>query len=188
MNKKTLSAAALALMLSSGAFAQGYVGIGAGPAKINVDCAGTTTCDNTSSGLKLFGGYKLAPNWAAELGYFDFGKAKATINDGEGGIIAGEIKATAVGAGVAFFGQFAPDWTGVARLGIASTKAKGSAATSGVSGSVSESNTNAYFGLGLSYALSKAVTLDGAMDFSRVKFAGESARVHLVSIGVTFAF
>ena len=73
-------------------------------------------------------------------------------------------------------------------MGIASTKAKGSAATSGVSGSVSESSTNAYFGLGLSYALSKAVTLDGAMDFSRVKFAGESARVHLVSIGVTFAF
>jgi OmpA-OmpF porin, OOP family len=188
MRKTALSVAALALMLSSGAFAQGYVGIGGGPTKANIDCSGTLTCDTTSTGFKLFGGYKFSPNWGAEVNYFDFGKAKFTVSDGGSGIIPLDLKGTGFGAGVAFFGQFAPDWSGVARLGVASTKAKGSAVVSGVSGSVSESSTNPYFGLGVSYALSKAVTLDGAIDFSKLKFAGESANVRMLSIGVTFGF
>jgi len=184
MKRTALSIAAAALMLSSAAFAQGYLGIGAGPTKGNYDCAGTITCDTTSTGYKLFGGYKFSPNWGAEVNYFDFGKGKATFTGG----VDGEIKATGFGAGVALFGQFAPDWSGVARLGLASTKAKGSVATGTVAAAVSESSTNPYFGLGVSYALSKAVTLDGAVDFSRVKFVGDSANVRMLSIGVTFGF
>lgn len=188
MKRTALSLAAAALMLSSAAFAQGYVGIAGGPTKGNFDCAGTITCDTTSTGYKLFGGFKFSPNWGAEVGYFDFGKGKATIADETAGVIPLEIKGTGFGAGVAFFGQFAPDWSGVARLGIASTKAKGSAVIGTASGSVSESSTNPYYGFGVSYALSKAVTVDGAVDFSRVKFGGESANVRLMSIGLTFGF
>lgn len=189
MRRTALSiSAAAALMLSSAAFAQGYVGIGGGATKGNYDCAGTITCDTTSTGYKLFGGYKVSPNWGAELNYFNFGKGKATFSDGESGVIAGEIKATGFGAGVAIFGQLAPDWSGVARLGIASTKAKGSVAEGAISASISESSTNPYFGLGVSYALSKAATLDGAIDFSKVKFSGDSANVRMLSIGVTFGF
>lgn len=179
MKKTALSIAAAVLMLSSGAFAQGYVGAGAGWGKVDVDCAGTTTCDTTSTGWKLFGGYKFDPHWGIEVNYFDFGKAKATV-----GAAAGEIKATGLGVGGALFGQFSPSWTGVARLGIASTKAK----VSGPLASDSETGTNAYVGLGVSYLLSRNLSIDGAIDFSRVKYLGEKADVRLVSVGLTYAF
>jgi OOP family OmpA-OmpF porin len=179
MKRTALSMAAAALMLSSGALAQGYVGVGGGPGKVDVDCAGTTTCDTTSTGWKLFGGLKFDPHWGIEVNYFDFGKAKATV-----GTASGEVRATGLGVGGALFGQFAPAWTGTARLGIASTKAK----LSGPLGSDSETSTNAYVGLGLSYLISRNLSIDGAVDFSRVKYAGEKADVRLVSIGLTSSF
>jgi OmpA-OmpF porin, OOP family len=187
MRKTALSIAAAALMLSSGAFAQVYIGAGFGSATVDVDCAGTTTCDTSSTGWKAFGGYKFGPNWGAEVNYFDFGKAKATLDTGEG-ILSGEVKATGVGVGVAMFGQFSPSWSGVARVGIASTEAKVSGSVGGFSASDSETSTNAYFGLGLGYLISKNLSIDGAMDFSRVKYSGESANVRLLSIGLTLSF
>jgi len=187
MKRTALTIAAVALMLSSGAFAQGYIGAAGGSAKISADCAGTSTCDTTSTGWKAFGGYKFGPNWGAEVNYFDFGKATATLV-GTGGTLSAELKGTGLGAGVAFFGQFSPSWTGVARLGIASTKAKISGSLSGVSATDSETSTNAYLGLGLGYLMSKNLSIDGAVDFSRIKYTGEKADVRLVSIGLTYSF
>lgn len=194
MKRTALSLAAAALMLSSAAFAQGYVGIAGGASKVDVDCAGTTTCDTTSTGWKLFGGYKFTPNWAAEVGYFDFGKAKFAGSNVTTGNITAEVKGTGFGAGVALSGEFAPSWTGVARLGVASVKAKVSGTVTGgtltPAGSISDSetSTNAYFGLGVGYLIAKNMSIDGAMDFSRGKWQGEKADVRLVSIGLTYSF
>lgn len=174
-------------MLSSAAFAQGYVGLGVGPGKLDFDCADATTCDTTSTGWKLFGGYKFSPNWGVEVNYFDFGKAVASLDTGEG-ILSGEVKGTGLGAGVALFAPFAPDWSGVARLGIASTKAKVSGTFAGTSATDSETSTNAYYGLGLGYAVSKNVSVDAAIDFSKIKYAGESVKTRLFSVGLTYSF
>jgi OOP family OmpA-OmpF porin len=188
MNKTLLSiAAAAALLLSSGAFAQGYAGIGAGTTKLSFDCAGLTTCDTSSTGWKLFGGYKFSPNWGAELNYFDFGKAKGTL-DTVAGILSADVKATGLGAGVAFFGDFSPDWRGVARLGVASMKAVANGNLGGTAATDSETSTNAYYGLGVSYLISKNLSIDGAWDVSKVKQGGESATVRLLSIGLTYGF
>jgi len=194
MKRTALSIAAMALMLSSAAFAQGYVGVAGGPSKIDVDCAGTTTCDTTSTGWKLFGGYKFTPNWAAEVGYFDFGKAKFTGSDVTTGNVTADVKGSGLGVGVALSGEFAPSWTGVARLGVASVKAKVSATATGGTlvpagtSSDSETSTNAYFGVGIGYLISKNMSIDGAIDFSRGKWQGEKADVRLVSIGLTVGF
>lgn len=187
MNKRAIAIAAAALMLSSAAFAQGYAGAAGGAAKLDFDCSGTTTCDTTSAGWKLFGGYKFSPNWGVEVNYFDFGKATATLGTGTG-ILSGDVKGTALGAGVAFFAPFAPQWYGVARLGVASTKAKITGSFGGFSGSDSETSTNAYYGLGLGYAMSKNLSIEGAIDFSRFKYAGESVDARLASIGLSFSF
>jgi len=176
-----------ALALSSAASAQTYVGLGVGTTNLNADCSGTSSCDKTGTGFKLFGGYKFNPNLAGELIYLDFGKAKASIAD-VGGALNGEIKTSAMGAGVAFGGPLAPEWTGVARLGIARVKGKVSVSQGSQSASESENSTQAYFGLGVGYALSKNASVDLSADFSKSKFSGESGNVRMIGIGLTYAF
>lgn len=188
MKKTMFSILALsALALSSAASAQGYVGLGIGATHFNADCTGTTSCDKTGTGFKLFGGYKYNPSIAGEIVYFDFGKAKATIPD-VSGPVNGEIKTSAFGLGAAFMGPFSPEWSGVARLGIARVKTKVTASLGSLSASDSENTTQAYFGLGVGYALSKNATVDLSADFSKAKFSGESANVRMFGIGFTYGF
>lgn len=74
-------AASLAMLAATAAQAQGYVGAAAGWAKTDADWADIRaeggTCDNTSTGGKVYGGYKFTSNWAVELVYFDRGKVTA---------------------------------------------------------------------------------------------------------------
>lgn len=188
MKKTLLSILAVsALALSSAAGAQGHLGVGVGATHLSADCEGTSSCDNKGTGFKLLGGYKFSPNLAGEVIYYDFGKAKASIPD-FGGTINAEIKTSGIGAGIAFGGPLATDWTGVARLGIASLKTKITASLGGQAGSDSETTTQAYFGLGVGYALSKNAAIDLSCDFSKAKYAGESANVRMIGIGFTYGF
>lgn len=178
MKKLAFAFAALALATGS-VFAQGYVGAAIGQSHVDVDC-GPASCDNTGTGYKLFGGYKFSPNLGAELTYFDWGKSTATF-----GSATGEIRGTGVGLGVAFGGDFAAQWSGVARLGIASNRAK----TSGpLFVAASESKAQLYAGLGVSYAVSKELKVDLAADFSKLELMGEKGNVRLLSVGVTYGF
>jgi OOP family OmpA-OmpF porin len=68
-----LSAAAASL-LSSSAMAQAYVGAGAGTGKVDA-CDNEPNCDATNTAFKVYGGYKFSGDFAAELGYYSFGKA-----------------------------------------------------------------------------------------------------------------
>lgn len=189
MNRLTLrAAAACALLTGSAAMAQGYLGAGVGPTRIDVDCAETTTCDKTDSGFKVFGGYRFGSGFAPELVYFDWGKATATLVDTELGTASGEVKATGWGLGVAYFIPFTTQWQGVLRLGVASNKAKGTGTLGGLSGSVSETSTNPYYGLGVGYRINNNLSVDAAMDFSRIKLLGEKADTRLVTIGLTYQF
>lgn len=180
--------AAAALLVAGGASAQTYVGLAAGATNADIDCTGTTRCDNKDTGFKVFGGYRFTPNIAGELSYFNFGKATASVVVPPFGLVDGEFKTGGFGVGVAFSGAFAPGWSGVARVGIASLESKISVAASGVSGAESDTQAAAYFGLGLGYALTKSLSLDLAADFSKGEFDGEKADVRLISVGLTYAF
>jgi len=182
MKKTILAIAALSALSANSAFAQTYVGGAIGQGHVNLDCAGLSNCDNSDTGYKIFGGYKFTPNVAGEVTYFNFGKAKASA----GGVDA-TVKGTGVGLGVAFLGDFAPQWSGVARLGVASNRVKvDTNPTSSVVGS--ESSTNAYLGFGIGYEISKGLQLTGALDFSRAKYQGSSGNIRLATVGLTYGF
>ena len=181
MTKFAWIAAAAMIGASGGAFAQSYVGLGVGSAKFNIDCTGATNCSGTDTGSKFFGGYRFTPNVAAELGYMNFGRGKGTVG---GSTLT--IRNSSIGIGVAFSGNFAQDWSGVARLGLARVKTEGS--VSGVAGNVSQTSSNAYGGLGVGYAVNKAVSLDAALDFTKGKLVGQSGNLRLFSVGATFNF
>lgn len=168
--------------------AQGYVGGGVGPARIDIDCTGATTCDKTSTGYKLFGGFRSPSGFAGELVYFDWGKVEATQVSVELGTASGELKASGWGLGMAYFAPFTPQWQGVLRLGVLRNKAKASGTIGGTSGSTSETSTQPYYGLGVSYRFTPNLAVDAAMDFSRIKILGEKADTRLISAGLTYSF
>jgi len=185
---KTLAFAFAALSLATGsAFAQGYVGGAVGQSHYSADCSGTTSCKTNDTGFKIFGGYKFAPNIAGEVTYFDYGRATAGVPFG-GGTATLDIRGTGLGVGVAFMGDFTPEWSGVARLGVASNRAKVSVLAGGLSGSDSERKTTAYAGLGVSYALNKQLKVDAGIDFSNIEYQGEKSNVRLISVGLTYGF
>jgi OmpA-OmpF porin, OOP family len=190
--KTQLLTALAALTLSTAASAQFYGVVSAGVSRLDVDCTGASNCDKTDTGFKLLGGYKFMPNLAAEVGYFDFGKAKATFQDPVLGPINADIKNTAFGGGVAYHVDLAPNWNAVGRLGLAQVKTKLGASALGSSGSDSDNNTALYAGLGVGYKVAKNVSIDGAWDFSRSKYnkngVDESGNINVFSVGVTFGF
>jgi OOP family OmpA-OmpF porin len=185
---KLLLAGLLTSALSASAWAQPYGLISVGTSHLNVDCTGTSTCDKNDTAVKGMLGYKFHPNWAAELGYFDYGKARATVPG-----VSGEIGNTATGLGIAYHQEFAKNWGFVARLGVARVRTRVSGTVTDL-GSASDTDThsNAYGGLGLSYRLSRSVSLDGVWDFSRSRYArygaDESGDIHAFSVGLTFGF
>jgi OOP family OmpA-OmpF porin len=188
MKKIFLAIAALTSLATTSAFADGgYIGGAVGQSHFNADCSGTTNCKNNDTGYKLFGGYKFSPNMAAEVSYFDYGKITAGVPLG-GTVFNVQIKGSGVGLGVAFMGDFAPQWSGVARVGIASNRTKVSATGGGFSGADSETKATAYAGLGVGYALTKEMKIDAALDFSNLKYSGQTANVRLLSVGLTYAF
>jgi OOP family OmpA-OmpF porin len=198
--KKFFALASVAISLfASSAFAQSvqnpaYIGGAVGATKADIDCGGTTSCDNTSTGGKAYFGYKFTPNFAAEIGYLKVGKATATVDvfvPGVGGFTAdGSMKADGWTLGVAGFVPFTQSVEGFARLGAFMNKTKFDVTVRGIPGSVSESenNTSAYFGLGIGFKVTKQLSIDGGLDFTKVKFQGEDANVTMWSIGARYAF
>src|SRR6266567_7455361 len=61
-----------------------YAGAGVGQSKVaDLGCNNSpgvtfTSCNDTDTGIKVFGGYQFTTHWGAEASYIDFGKIKAT--------------------------------------------------------------------------------------------------------------
>jgi OmpA-OmpF porin, OOP family len=188
--KRTLLSALLvaAGTLSSAAMAQGYIGVGLGQSSVKVDCSGTLTCDKTDTASKLFGGYMFSPNFGVEAAYYNQGKVRATIDDGDGGTIAAAFKGDGVGLYALAVAPF--DRASVfAKVGAVSANVKGTAfsATAG-SGSVSERHTGFGWGIGAGYEFSK--NLGGRFEWERVRveFAGDKFNADLVTLGLLYRF
>ena len=186
--KKSLIVAALfaTAFASTGAMAQAhaYVSADVGASHASLDCTGIASCDNNDVSFKVTAGYKLGYGFAAEFGYIDFGTAKAS----DSGVDV-KVKSKAWTLGAAYELPIAADFSGVARLGVASMKTTGSANIVGVgSGSVSDTKTEAYYGLGANYAVAKNIKIKAGIDWSHADLQGSTAVVRSISAGVQYEF
>lgn len=176
-------AASAAALFSNGAMAAGYVGASAGQGHMNVGCSGAETCREDGTSYKFVGGYGFTENLYGELGYINFGKAKAA----DSGLSVG-FRSQGVLAAVNYQFNLGEDWLGNVRLGAISMKTKSWGAADGLTGSISETNLKAYFGLGFGYSISKELKVVGEADFSRAEIAGEEASLRSLSLGVRYHF
>lgn len=181
--------AAAALVVGQAALAQGYVGAGIGPSRIDIDCTGAASCDKSDTGWKLYGGFRWPMGLAVEGNYFDWGKARATATDPEIGTGSLKVRGTGVGVGVAYFVPFTTAWNCVGRIGVARNKSKTTATLGSVSASQSFNSTEPYYGAGCGYSLANNLTLTAEADFSRLKYApGEKANTQLFTVGARWSF
>lgn len=178
-----------ATVFSAGVLAQAtYAGVSVGRSRIDVDCAGTTSCDRTDTAAKLFAGYMFTPNFGAEAAYYDMGEAKLIGQDLTLGDVSAKIRARGFGVfGVASapLGMFSV----FGKLGAVSSKAKVEADSSVFGfGSASERHTNLAWGLGAGYDFTQNIGLRAEFERVRVEFADEKDDVDLVTVGVHYRF
>jgi OOP family OmpA-OmpF porin len=136
-----------------------YAGVGAGQAKANDACTGAaavgiTSCDDTDTAWRIFGGYRLYEYVAFEIGYADGGKYKAS------GVVlgvpaSGEIKANAWDFVVVGILPFNKQFSAFGKLGFARWDIDASGSALGLSASVSDNGLSPTYGLGVQYDFAK---------------------------------
>jgi OmpA-OmpF porin, OOP family len=181
-----LAAAAFALpaaaQMRTPSLSSVYVGGSLGQTKHNVTCVGCTGTDDKDTGFRLFAGYQINRNFAAELGYADLGKAKLTAGAASSEIDATAWDLSAIGAWP--IGQFSI----FGRLGAyhGERKVSGNALT--VSGS--ESKTGLTFGVGGQYDFNRNLGLRLEWQrYAKMKTAGGAeGDVDNLSLGVLWRF
>jgi OOP family OmpA-OmpF porin len=191
MLKKNLLVSILAvagLMIGASASAQVYVGATAGQSKWNDECKGTTKCDTTSTGYKVFGGYNIDKNFAVEASYFSLGKISAAANVGQINAKA-EVKGSGFEiAGVAKH-NFTEEFGGFAKLGLARVKADANSVVPGLASfSQDTTSTQPVLGLGVTYKVSKDIALRGEFETRRAKLGNDKETVNNFSVGVQYSF
>lgn len=190
MKRKLLAIAALTVstLMSGSVLAQGYIGASVGLSDADLDCAGTTSCDNKDTAFKLFGGYMFTPNFGVEGAWVDLGKARAGLVDPVLGTVSARFKSN----GLAVYGVAAAPidrFVLFGKLGVASLKARISATSSTLgAGSDSETNTTVAFGLGGAYHVTKNFGVRVEWERYQPKYAGEKVDVDVLSAGVQYRF
>lgn len=199
--KKRLSLAIVAassVLAGSSVMAEGfsaYGGASVGLAPSSQSCSGEP-CDRLSGGSKVFAGWNMTPNVAAEINFFYFGKVKSTTytpgtSGNPGTTIDTSRDAEAVTLGINWKIEMLRQLTNHVRLGIARTRH-----TTYVTNSVTpfgtpiygpevkseETTTRPYIGLGLSIPFNSYLRFQTGYDF--IWENKQSMNHHLLSAGI----
>ncbi|MBC3936615.1 outer membrane beta-barrel protein [Undibacterium rugosum] len=192
LNNKLLRAVCVAagLLMSAAASAQVYVGATVGKSQWRNDCNGTSMCSNTSDTYKVFGGYNINSTFALEGSYYSLGATERSVQN-QFGSYYHKLKASAFElSGIAKY-DLTNELTGFAKLGVATIKEENAVDNTYLgfgrsAGTFSQNSTQPVLGLGLTYKLSKELSLRGELETRKVKYGSKS--VSNLSVGLQYAF
>ena len=151
-----LSAALVALpaaaQMNMSAF---YAGVGVSQSKAKDWCGGggADSCDDKDTAWKVFGGYQLTPNFAAEIGYSKLGKFHASLAG-----LTDDAKVTAWELSALGAWPILPRFSLFGRLGLYRATVK---ETTNFAGDFEHDNNDWTFGLGLQYDVMRNLGLRG---------------------------
>jgi len=162
-----------------------YVSASVGAAEQTYKVPGASLSDN-DTGFQVAAGYRVTPMVGVEAGYTTFGTATATA---DGATVSAKPRSFygAVTGTYNVTQQFA--FTG--KLGAAHTRTKLEGQASGMSASMTETDTSFVFGVGLTYAFNPDVSLIAEyQDFGKVakSDADESLKARVVTVGIRYNF
>ncbi|WP_425259361.1 porin family protein [Rubrivivax sp. RP6-9] len=188
---RVLRSASLALagaLLSSAVCAQTYLGVGVGSARVDFDCAGTTSCDRSDTLWKLYGGYMFTPSLGIEAEYFNQGVVRLTGTDESVGDVTAEFRGRGYGLFVLGAVPLGPVSL-FGKLGAVRSKLKLDA-TSSIFGPAgrSEQHTSAAWGIGAGYAFTDSLGARLEFERIRVEFLDEKYNANLWTAGLHYRF
>ncbi|HEX5357152.1 MAG TPA: OmpA family protein [Aquabacterium sp.] len=142
---------------------------------------------------KLFAGYQFNEFYAMEGGYFTLGKPHFTASTSPAGTLHGEVKLQGWNLDLIGMMPFTPSLSGLARVGVHSTKAsdqfRGTGAVVPADPSPSERHTSYKFGAGLQYAITPSMLIRGELERYRVADGmGNRNGVNVASLSLVFPF
>ncbi len=183
-----LSAGFIAALAAAPALAAPYLELGVGASRANADCAGTTSCDTSSAHARLVGGWSFGDTFAAEIGVAQLGKLSASANVPLVGRVDAEARLRSATVGLAARLPLTDTLSLTARLGAASNQTRVSGTAAGQRTSDSQRHTAPYGGVGLSYALSKTLSLGLHAESTRARYDGEDVTVTMGGANLRVAF
>lgn len=163
------------------AMAEGFYGaFDLGQTNVSDTCNGgfAGSCNNTSTALRVGGGYQFVPMWSAEVSYGNYGKAST-------GGAAGDWETSGLQAsGIGTFPVW-EDLSVIGKVGIARTDFKLTAS------SRSSTTTSLAVGVGAQYAFSKDIAFRA--QYENLGTVGDAnttgtTKLTLLSAGVIFRF
>jgi OOP family OmpA-OmpF porin len=189
-NKGVVAAAAVgvAMAFSMPVFAQAqaqagwYAGASLGQMEAEGACPGGFSCDKKDTAWKIFGGYRINRNFAAEVFYANLGKVTVSATVPGVGTVSAEGKLQSIGAAALGIWPVGEQFEVFGKLGIASSDNKTSATGPGVTASGSGSGSDIVFGVGGTYNLSRNVGVRAEWE----RF--NDSEVNVLSIGVQYKF
>jgi OmpA-OmpF porin, OOP family len=184
-NKGVLSAAAVgvAMAFSMPVFAQAqvdsgwYVGGSLGQMEAEGDCPAGFTCDLKDTAWKLFGGYRINRNFAAEVFYANLGEI--TVRTGP---VSATGKTTSLGIAALGIFPVGQQFELFGKLGIASSDQKVTATGPGATISNSGSGSDIVLGVGAAYNFSRSLGLRAEWE----RF--NDSEINVISVGVQYKF
>ena len=204
----------LALLFACGpALAQNpgwYIGAGAGSTQadfVRSDftttglATGTYSADDSDIGIRIFGGYRVAPNWALEFGYASLGRYKHRYNNA-GNVAIYDYEASALTVAAAASLPLAGGLSLNGRVGVALTAAElGLRRDNGTanppfcpdswwwSSDCSSRRNNLYWGLGAQFDVSPRLGI--RLDYDNYGEVGEefeTGRADIETVSVNFVW
>jgi hypothetical protein len=148
-----------------------YLGATLGKPDWNADNVGGISGDSSGTGVKLYGGWRLHPNFSAELSAMRLGRLAGPI---------GDAKADGYALDAVGFLPITSQWSAFARAGMAQVKTR-------IPGA-SDRETVPKFGAGAQYGLGGGWALRGEWERYRLDAFGGRSNTDLYSIGAHVAF
>ncbi|OYU41511.1 MAG: flagellar motor protein MotB, partial [Burkholderiales bacterium PBB4] len=145
------------------------------------------------NGYKLFGGYRLNPNFAVEAGYFDLGHFGFDATTLPPGTLKGNITLRGVNVDLVGSLPITPKLSVFGRIGANYAEARDTFTGGGnvvvLHPSPSTFDTLPKVGLGVQYAVSDSLAVRAEMERYRINDAiGNRGDVDLVSVGLVYTF
>jgi OOP family OmpA-OmpF porin len=159
----------------TGAYAGGSIGMTSVDVCDGVGAFGVTDCDDQDIGFKIFGGFRLNENFAAEVGYVDLGEVSLAGPAGSGSIETDGFQFAGVGR-LPINEQFDV----FAKIGLYMWDLS----ASGPGGSADDDGTDIMFGFGGAWNFTEQLALRA--EWERFDLDGDN--VDLLSLGLQFNF
>lgn len=171
--------APILMLWAAAAQAQGYLGLGLGQSKIPdqppSSCAEfglpsncTLSRKDTDSAFRVFGGFRVTPNFAVEAGYVDLGKGHVNITSPV--VATADFKVSGLDVSAVGLVPFGANFAGMVRVGLFSWKTIPSVSSGGVTVIDRDTGVSATFGLGLMYDFSQQ--FGGRLEWQRFSKVG----------------